>query len=289
MRGSPKGLSDEKAARMMAALRGGRTLRLFRVKAPCLEAYFKAQPEYARQALPLIEANKEAARLRRGDSLRSTTHCRAGLHLMTGDNVFMDGTHCRRRCLACRRASSAHAPLMSIEVAEKVKQALQAGASLTQITRGKPVGGGQANRSLFIASFKIIKRYRQENPDFDRFVAAAIADSISVGQRIRRQRNQNAMKREEINDYYKIRAMLPANYPDKDAVISFIIEDLLTGALKREDVPARLKFYIAAHGKFISTINFPKFGPNKLMSLDAQLFEDGTMTRGDTITRGLWD
>jgi hypothetical protein len=40
--------------------------------------------------------------------------------------------------------------------------------------------------------------------------------------------------RHQNNDYYKIRAMLPANYPHKDDVVSAIFEDLLSGA------PARL-------------------------------------------------
>jgi hypothetical protein len=57
----PPGLSDEKAARMIAALREGRTLRLFGVKARRLDAYFKNHPEYAQEALPLIEANAKAA------------------------------------------------------------------------------------------------------------------------------------------------------------------------------------------------------------------------------------
>jgi hypothetical protein len=34
------------------------------VKAPRLEAYFKTHPEYAREALPLIETNAKAARSR---------------------------------------------------------------------------------------------------------------------------------------------------------------------------------------------------------------------------------
>ena len=38
-----KGLSDEKAARMMVALRGGGTLNKFGVKAPWLEAHFNAR------------------------------------------------------------------------------------------------------------------------------------------------------------------------------------------------------------------------------------------------------
>jgi hypothetical protein len=36
---TPKGLSEEKAARMMVALRGGGTLNKFGLKAPRLEAY----------------------------------------------------------------------------------------------------------------------------------------------------------------------------------------------------------------------------------------------------------
>lgn len=48
------GLSDDKAARMMTALREGRTLRKFGVKAPRLEAYFKANPDYEREARPLM-------------------------------------------------------------------------------------------------------------------------------------------------------------------------------------------------------------------------------------------
>ena len=108
---------------------------------------------------------------------------------MTEDNVFIDGSNGRRRCLVCRRASTAYAPLMSEEVAKRVKLALRRGSSLSQITHGKPTGGGKTNLSLVIASFKVVKRYRQENPEFDRFVAEAIADSNAVGQRIRLRRH----------------------------------------------------------------------------------------------------
>ena len=67
---------------------------------------------------------------------------------------------------------------MSVEVAEKVKHALAGGASLAQITIGRPVGGGKRNRNLIITSPKIVKRYRRENPDFDRFIIGAIADTV---------------------------------------------------------------------------------------------------------------
>jgi hypothetical protein len=148
---------------------------------------------------------------------------------MTADNVVLDGSHGRRRCLACRRARAAYAPLMADDVADRVKRALESGASLSQITNGRPVGGGTRNPKLIITSFKIIRRYRQENPDFNQFVVAAISDSLVVGQRIRHQRRLNAAKREEANDYHGIRAMLPASFPDKDDVVRAIFEDLLTG------------------------------------------------------------
>lgn len=57
MLATPKGLSDEKAARMMVALREGRTLKKFGVKAPRLESYFAAHPEYA-QGSPVVDRDK---------------------------------------------------------------------------------------------------------------------------------------------------------------------------------------------------------------------------------------
>jgi hypothetical protein len=154
---------------------------------------------------------------------------------MTAENVFFDGTHGRRRCLACRRASSNHAVPISPEVAEQVRRALQAGASLTQVTAGRPAGGGKRNPRLIIASFKKIRRHRREHPDFDQFVIEAIADSASasVGLRLSRQRRQNAAKRDEINDYHRIRTMLPPNFPGRHDVVSDIFEATLDGSLRR--------------------------------------------------------
>ena len=51
---------------------------------------------------------------------------------------------------------------------------------------------------------------------------------------------------------------------------------------------ARVQTYITAHNRMFPT-NFAKFGNSPLVSLDQVLFEDGSMTRGDTISHGLWD
>jgi hypothetical protein len=224
----------------------------------------------------------------KGNALRVTTHCRAGLHAMTGENVFIDGTHGRRRCLACRRASTARLPMIAIEVVEKVKLALTRGASISQITQGKPVGGGKRSSSLVIASPKALKRYRIENPDFDRFVMAAMSDSLIVGQRLRHQRKANAAKREETNDYFRVRALVPVGNPHRDDIVSRIFEALLSGSLKREDIGIRIKVYVTELSRLFPT-NYAKFGNSPLVSLDEVMFEDGSATRGDTVSRGLWE
>jgi hypothetical protein len=74
---------------------------------------------------------------------------------------------------------------------------------------------------------------RTEHPDFDQFVIEAIADSASVGLRLSRQRKQNAAKRDEINDYHRIRTMLPPNFPGRHDVVSDIFEATLDGSLRR--------------------------------------------------------
>ena len=56
-----KGLTDERAARLMTELRDGRTPNSVNVKAPQLETYFATHPDYAREAGPLIEAKRESS------------------------------------------------------------------------------------------------------------------------------------------------------------------------------------------------------------------------------------
>ena len=57
---------------------------------------------------------------------------------------------------------------------------------------------------------------------------------------------------------------------------------------KREEVKARVQAYIGAHNRMFPT-KYAKFGDSPLVSLDEVLFDTGTTTRGDNVTRGLWD
>jgi hypothetical protein len=53
-------------------------------------------------------------------------------------------------------------------------------------------------------------------------------------------------------------------------------------------VKARVRAYIAAHDRMFPT-KYAKFGDGPLVSLDEVMFEDGSTTRGDNVSRGLWD
>jgi len=256
-----------------------------------LEAYFSAHPEYAQEARPLIEANSKAAHLRRGAPLRDLTHCKHG-HSLADAFVSYQNGYSKRDFRTCWKIRGRRGGFMKPEALVKVEAALKAGATINQIIHGRPAGGGKCNSALRIVDGGILFRYRRENPEFDRFVADAIKNNNSIGQQIRhareRTRMQTARARDETNDYHKILAMLPLGFPDRDDVVSAVFEDLLTGTLKREDVKARLRSYIVAHNRMFPT-KYAKFGNSPLVSLDEVMFEDGSMTRGDTVSHGLWD
>jgi hypothetical protein len=258
MLGTPKGLSDEKAARMMAALREGRTLWSFGVTAPRLEAYFKANLEYAREARPLIEKNKGAALLRKGAHMRALTHCKHGHSLADAYVVHQRNGYTKRNCRTCWKLCVDRA-VIKTEVAKKVEALLRRGVSINSFT--KP--------GSYLVRHSTFTRFRLENPQINELFLQNQKSAQSRGQLLRYLREKNAVKREQANDYQKILAMLPANFPDKDDVVSDIFEAMLNGSLKREDVRARVGQFIAAHNRDANKYGVGKYG---LRSLDAPIF-----------------
>jgi hypothetical protein len=71
-------------------------------------------------------------------------------------------------------------------------------------------------------------------------------------------------------------------------VANAIFEDLLRGTLPREEVKARVQTLYRGSQSNVPT-KYAKFGDGPLVSLDEVLFDDGTATRGDAVSRGLWD
>jgi hypothetical protein len=94
---TPRGLSDEKAARMMVALREGTTLRNSMCHRQSSKLICDAQPEYARQALPLHAANMKAAEKRKHPF---KTHCKHG-HTLADARVYIRPGYVRRDCRHC--------------------------------------------------------------------------------------------------------------------------------------------------------------------------------------------
>jgi hypothetical protein len=80
--------------------------------------------------------------------------------------------------------------------------------------------------------------------------------------------------------------MIPDPNPHRDDIVARIFENLLNGSLEREEVAGRVKVYITELNKLYPT-QYRKFGDSLLVSLDVVLFDDGTATRGDTVSCGL--
>jgi hypothetical protein len=265
--------------RMMAALRDGRTLRTFGVRAPRLEAYFKAHPEYAREARPLIAANKVAALRRKGARLRDLTHCKHG-HSLADAFVSRQAGYIKRDCRTCWAIRQKQAGPIKPDIAKKVEALLRRGASVTSFTSYRA--------NSYLLQHKTFTRFRLENDRINQLFLNNQKDANSRGQRLRRLRIENEAKRGQANDYRNILAMVPRGFPGRDDVVSAIFEDLLTGALKRNDVRDRIQTYVAAHNRMFPT-KYTKFGDAPLLSLDEVMYDDGTATRGDAVSRGLWD
>jgi hypothetical protein len=295
-----KAMIDTKAQLVLIALRKGRTLnsicggRLNGRQAPgekitdhCLfQNYCADHPEYSREANALLAENTKLAAARKGAPRRSLTHCKHG-HPLSGDNLYLPPGRWQRQCWTCIKRRDKAPPPPTQEQIRQVTAALNRGKTIGEICWGK-VSGQKVGKAIL--TFRKLKLHRDLNPDFDRFVVSAMADHNSKGQlrRFNPNRARAEIIRAETNDFYRIRAMLPAAFPDKDDVVSAIFEDLLTGTLKREEVKARVQSYITAHNRMFPT-KFAKFGDSPLLSLDEVLFDDGTATRGDSVSRGLWD
>jgi hypothetical protein len=175
-----------------------------------------------------------------------------------------------------------------LAIVDVIKEKIVKGASISEITQGRPTGGGKINRSLIVAPHNKFSYLRKIDTEFDHFVREHSKENNSRGQRIRHTRVRTAAVRDDNNDYYKIRGMIPESNPHRDDIMARIFEDLLGGTLQREEVPARVKVYIAELNKLYPT-KYAKFGDSPLMSLDELMFDDGSTTRGDNVSRGLWD
>jgi hypothetical protein len=168
------GLSDEKAARILVAFREGRTLKPFSMRAGQFEAYCKAHPEYARDALPLLDANRKAANQRKGARIRGKTHSINGHSFAEYARVAVHKGWTTRQCRACEQMRYRRGGLMKAEILEMVTARIIAGSSLSSFTKAGQGGG-------YLLRYDTLARHRRENLEFDHFVIDATKDNKSKG------------------------------------------------------------------------------------------------------------
>jgi hypothetical protein len=162
-------------------------------------------------------------------------------------------------------------------VLQKVTAQIIAGSSINNFTKSGP---------NYLVKFSTFARCRRENPEFDRLVTEAISDRVY--------RAAPAVAagtfRYEWNpgDLQAISAMLPNQFPGKDDVVQSIFLALVEGRLDRCQVERHLRRFVREYNRQHPT-RYAKFGNSRLLSLDEVIYDDGTATRGDTVSCGLWD
>ena len=311
-RGMPPGIPPAMAVEFMEKLKAGSTITKLvsgmkrygpaMVSRERFSKHCQLYPEWGVDAQRLSNANANLLKSNNHVS-RKATMCRNGLHPLEGSNLGWrrrdpsrpeyKGT---RYCIACAQATWARAatPLTAAEKA-RIKEAFAANnLTLSQIMHGKPVGGGSINPKLIIASPRDIYHARATDPDFDRFITAAISGSGTLGQQLRhakaRARIARAKNQQDAKDYFEIAAMIPRWFPEQDKfdVVNDVMAELSAGKITRDQLSARIKFYMAEANKMFAP-KFRKFGDAKMVSLDELAFDDGSTTIGENVIRGLWD
>ncbi|QDW38758.1 hypothetical protein FFI89_017370 [Bradyrhizobium sp. KBS0727] len=304
-RGMPPGLPPEMAGAIMLGLRSGeRTLADYYRSAEgehylCtlgrLLQHMSLHPAWGAEAKCLSNASTNR-RKSENNPLRKATMCRNGLHEMTGDNVkFRNrGT---RYCVACTQIQYKRVPTPLSEAdKEQIKALFSTNRPVTVsfLTHGRIPGDGSRQRVKPVVCPKPFYHARANDPAFDRFIREHTENSNSVAQQIRHRREkfraERVQREQDAKDYFEIAAMIPRWFPEQDKfdVVNDVMAELSAGKIARDQLRQRIKFYMAEANKMFAP-KYRKFGDSKLVSLDEVMFDDGSTTRGDTVSRGLWD
>jgi hypothetical protein len=287
----PRRMTPAQANEFMAALRAGRSLRRIsgglKKFGPAIASpkkfrtHCELYPTWGAEALRLAAANAKAADILKGLPRRRLTHCFKG-HPFTEGLPYRDERH--RRCTICASARAKLGGVLTRLQLNKIKAALDEGTPISHFT-----GGG---RPGYIVKHRTFLRYRNEHPEFNIFVLEAMKDNNSRGQkqRFQLQRMVSGGRIQQVNDFHSIAAMVPRDLPAdmRDEIVQSVFLAILEKRLRFDDVSKRIREFVTAHNRMFPT-KFAKFGDSPLISLDEVTFEDGTATRSDSVSRGLWD
>ncbi|WP_424630037.1 hypothetical protein [Bradyrhizobium sp. SYSU BS000235] len=233
--------------------------------------------------------------------------CKRELHLMTPENTYFclsNGVTCRECKRAAERKSRAIARregrymrcsgILTTDETDSLMQALKSGRSLASITGTQ--GHTKKDRIL---SLERLKSFRKINPDINDTIVGMILlnrpRSIKKPCRSDQIIRSTAIPSKYITctnswmDEHAIPAIQKAvaqNVPFfiRDDIRQELMTMVWAGEIALDAIPAMAKKLLRS--QYSSYDLASKWGHR---SLDAVLFDDGTTTLGDTITRDLWD
>ncbi|MCK1517265.1 hypothetical protein IVB22_33135 [Bradyrhizobium sp. 190] len=293
----PRLMTPAQATKCMDALKNKTTLRrifgcskenVIIVTSGKFRNHCKGYPEWGAEAARLASENTKAADKLKGGDRRNQTRCKRGHSLADAYIHVSPEGWVMRNCRTCHEARRDKVQPLPPNKLRQVESMLMTGKPIAEIT-GKTLRG--IKRPVIVNS-ALFRNARKADPAFDLFVRQHTADSIRNSQKLRwalyRARAATAERREQANDYQRIVGMLPIYLSGREDIAHDIFVALCENSLRREDVPERVKWYIKDHERRFPT-KYAKFGDSPLVSLDEVLFDSGTATRGDTVSRGLWD
>lgn len=178
-----------------------------------------------------------------------------------------------RYCKLCNKINSQQGGPLPSEVVEKIKTLVRAGNPVRSFT-----SGGQSG---YLARFNSVKLLRSRDAEFDRLVRLNSERRI-ITTNVRLPTLTGRIAAQPDETFSAVDAAVSHRLPRhiRDDVMGRLILEVLEG---RVDVPQVAKYAQLYTRQAYNQMNY---GP---LSLDARLFEDGSTTRGDRVTRGLWD
>lgn len=201
-----------------------------------------------------------------------------------------------RRCLVCDKASHRAAAKNGNLRADVVRKAIAALESGTPISHLGGLVNGKYYPELFILVPARLKKFCAENPKLGRYILrlvdrngkAALAEVRRMGSLANALRFPVPAKLSSEGTRKRLlKAVAHVDPRIRENVHGRMVLALYERRLKPKDILGSVQRFVAEEYRMFS-MYVPVVG-GIMRSTDQLLFDDGQMTLGDTVARGLWD
>jgi hypothetical protein len=245
--------------------------------------HMAAYPKWGAEMELLAKANSKALEYNKGAHKRNKTHCKNGHPFDRVVPSYMEqGRGERRLCSICMKAKGSRGHMPPQVIVKQVKALMLEKRSISSFTKYGEKG--------FVLYHRHFTALRKENAEIGLIYADNIKIINSRGQIQRHHLHRiiHGSPAVQRRSYTEISSLVSRHLPGRDDVVQEIFEALLDKSLHPDDVRLRIDRFVSDQNRMFPT-KYRKFGNDDLVSLDQVLFEDGNTTRGDTVSRGLWD